>query len=747
MSRKFLLCTVASAALLASPAFAADLPVKARPAPALAWSWAGFYIGGHGGYGWKENDFGRVVQVNPLVTLGDISSKGWVAGGQAGYNWQYGRWVAGLEVDGSATQIRGRSAPFIQNVGPGAVGTDFRSDDVQYLGTVRARLGGAVPFANTDVLLYGTAGLAWERLHRTETAIFTAPGIFQNVDTVIPRDHFGWVAGVGGEVRLGATNWIGRIEYLHYDFGTVEPTQAFASTFPPPISIADRGGRQTIDVVRAGLSYKFDSASSPLSAYAADMPVKAIAAPALAWSWAGYYIGGHGGYGWKQNDYYQVFSVNPLVTFGGIDSQGWVAGGQAGYNWQFGRWVAGLEMDGSATQIRGSATPLVRTFGPQTFTNTASDDVQYLGTVRARVGGAVPFANTDVLLYGTAGLAWERVNRDNGTINVVPAFTQFANTVTPRDHFGWVAGVGGEVRLGATNWIGRVEYLHYDFGTVEPATTVVSTAVGFVADRGGRQTIDVVRGGLSYKFNSASSPLSAYAADMPVKAMAPLAWSWAGFYLGGHGGYGWKQNDFADVVALTPLLTVGGIDSRGWVAGGQAGYNWQFGRWVAGFEVDGSATQIRGSSTPAVQNFGPGFSLTDTRSDDVQYLGTVRTRLGGAVPFASTDVLLYGTAGLAWERVNRTATTLTVIAPQSQLNTNVTPRDHFGWVAGVGGEVRLGATNWVGRVEYLHYDFGTVEQATAIVVNPAAGSFADKGGRQTIDVVRAGLSYKFAATP
>ncbi len=119
--------------------------------------------------------------------------------------------------------------------------------------------------------------------------------------------------------------------------------------------------------------------------------------------------------------------------------------------------------------------------------------MKYLGTVRARVGGSVPFANTDVLLYGTAGLAWERVNRTDSAGLAVPLLTQTVATTTPRDHFGWVAGAGGEVRLGATNWIGRVEYLHYDFGTVETATSVTVTGVpGSFADKGGRQTIDVV---------------------------------------------------------------------------------------------------------------------------------------------------------------------------------------------------------------------------------------------------------------
>src|SRR6185369_2945196 len=204
----------------------------------------------------------------------------------------------------------------------------------------------------------------------------------------------------------------------------------------------------------------------------------------------------------------------------------------------------------------------------------------------------------------------------------------------------------------------------------------------------------VVRAGLSYKFAPMSSPLSAYAADMPVKAVAPvLAWNWAGFYIGGHGGYGWKQNDFSEVISVVPLVTLGGIDSRGWVAGGQAGYNWQYGRWVAGLELDGSATQIRGAATPAITDFGGGNLFTFGVSNDVKYLGTVRARAGGA-PFANADVLLYGTAGLAWERLDRTDTSLEV-GPQilGRLSTTTAPRNHFGWVAGAGGELRLDATN------------------------------------------------------
>src|SRR5262245_37954985 len=103
MKKTILLSTVAVAALAATSAFAADIPVKAPPpAPAPVWSWAGFYIGGHGGYGWKRNDFSEVISITPFFAVAGIDSEGSVFGGHAGHNWQYGPWVVGVEVDGSA---------------------------------------------------------------------------------------------------------------------------------------------------------------------------------------------------------------------------------------------------------------------------------------------------------------------------------------------------------------------------------------------------------------------------------------------------------------------------------------------------------------------------------------------------------------------------------------------------------------------------------------------------------------------
>jgi opacity protein-like surface antigen len=73
--------------------------------------------------------------------------------------------------------------------------------------------------------------------------------------------------------------------------------------------------------------------------------------------------------------------------------------------------------------------------------------------------------------------------------------------------------------------------------------------------------------------------------------------------------------------------------------------------------------------------------------------------------------------------------------------TTTIPNDRFGWVVGVGGEVRVSG-NWLARLEYLHYEFGTSETATVVTQN-VPGSFTETNSNQKIDVVRAGVSYKF----
>jgi len=720
MLRKLILGS-SSCMLLGAAASAADLPAVAKMPPATAQSWAGFYLGVHGGYGWGRNDFFQTVNPFTLEGIAGINTSGAVYGGQAGYNWQYGSVVTGAELDFSAAAIKGSSSLSSFFPGQGALSLNF-VEHSKYFGTARARLGW-LPADN--VLVYGTAGAAWQRVDETATVTVGPPTNAAIVEKQ-PLDRFGWAAGAGVEAMLPGSNWIGRLEYLHYDFGSVHQTQTVVSSLPNGTTI-DRPGSQTFDVVRAALSYKFGAPAAASRVAYAKAPAMAVAS-----SWAGFYLGAHAGYGWGENNFAQIANLAPLVNTTGINLKGGVYGGHAGYNWQFDRAVAGFELDLSGTGMSGS-TQVSFAVPPVTDNHSFIDKVAYLGSARARLGW-LPLDN--VLIYGTAGLGWERLDRTSIDNETSPAGSTTLQNTTSADHFGWVAGAGAEVMLNGTNWIGRLEYLHYDFSTVELSGSV-SVPTGSGTRGAGNHHLDILRAGVSYKFGEPAAPPPVRYAKAP--AVAPLS-GWAGFYLGVHGGYGWKDNDFTQIIVSATATQTGGIKSKGWLAGGHAGYNWQYGRIVTGFEADFSASDLRGSSASVVSPIGGGTIETEFLGDKVKYLGTARARLGWT---PSNEVLLYATGGLAWEKLERSNTTIDAAPGFQQTRVVTTRSSHFGGVIGAGAEWMPWGPNWIGRIEYLHYDFGKFQEASTFTSNiPGDVPFSEHRGRQTIDTVRAGVSYK-----
>ena len=202
---------LASIAAGAGSAAAADLAVKAPPpglAPAYLSDWAGFYIGIHGGGGWADIKFDDDPAFNSKPSGG-------LFGGHAGYNWQYGSVVAGLEVDFDGADIK-------QTVSPFGVSTEEKIDQ---LASARARVG-YVFFPN--LLAYGTAGAGWGHFHASSAVLGS-----------LNSNEFGWTAGAVLEYKL-VEHILVRAEYLHYDFAK-----------------DDNNAKNTVDVIRGGLSYKF----------------------------------------------------------------------------------------------------------------------------------------------------------------------------------------------------------------------------------------------------------------------------------------------------------------------------------------------------------------------------------------------------------------------------------------------------------------------------------------------------------
>jgi outer membrane immunogenic protein len=124
--RRFLLAGAVLAALPASAAMAADMRVKApvlkAPPPVAVFSWTGFYVGANIGYSWgrSRNDWNAAAPFfdgstvcgpagDALCISGSDSNKlrGAIGGLQAGYNWQAGNYVVGLETDFQLSGQRG----------------------------------------------------------------------------------------------------------------------------------------------------------------------------------------------------------------------------------------------------------------------------------------------------------------------------------------------------------------------------------------------------------------------------------------------------------------------------------------------------------------------------------------------------------------------------------------------------------------------------------------------------------------
>jgi outer membrane immunogenic protein len=111
-----------------------------------------------------------------------------------------------------------------------------------------------------------------------------------------------------------------------------------------------------------------------------------------------------------------------------------------------------------------------------------------------------------VLVYGTAGIAYGQV-KDSAALNgsLAAAAVTASSVSTFKDvKAGWTAGAGVEAALGG-GWSAKLEYLYIDLGKTELTTAAVGTVAGATvvainANRTWRDTDNIVRVGLNYKW-------------------------------------------------------------------------------------------------------------------------------------------------------------------------------------------------------------------------------------------------------
>lgn len=252
--KKLLLSCTAIAALVATPALAADLArspapyYKAPPAMAPAFSWTGCYVGGDVGGGWlRDSDAETTAAGGPSpfspAPSNIATSDGLMAGGFLGCNYEFsGGFVIGAEGDAQRADIRGGTAQFPGSAAGPGLANDFYETRSDFQTSARGRIG----YAFNRMLVYATGGAAWAHILEHDVQ-GSGPGAGSFTDTSTTRP--GWTIGGGLEYAF-VGNWIGRVEYRYSDFGTFSYTPAIFAPFRENHALTE-------NQVLVGLSYKF----------------------------------------------------------------------------------------------------------------------------------------------------------------------------------------------------------------------------------------------------------------------------------------------------------------------------------------------------------------------------------------------------------------------------------------------------------------------------------------------------------
>jgi outer membrane immunogenic protein len=256
--KKFLLAGVALSGLVtAGAASAADLPRRSAPpmapivTPAIPiFTWTGFYVGANAGYGWG-NSGSNTMFVAPGAIPGfdggtiaySGSDAGFVGGGQAGYNYQIGSFVVGVETDIQWADLANGRVGLATGDFPAGFVPATRGAGIDWFGTARARAG----FAFDRALIYATGGFA-----------YGGGGDSSGINGSDTRT--GWVLGGGAEYAF-TNNLTFGLEGLWVNLDSSNTTGVIGTAGTPPVPVVaagvdDKNGNDFF-VARAKVNFKF----------------------------------------------------------------------------------------------------------------------------------------------------------------------------------------------------------------------------------------------------------------------------------------------------------------------------------------------------------------------------------------------------------------------------------------------------------------------------------------------------------
>jgi outer membrane immunogenic protein len=223
------------------------------------------------------------------------------------------------------------------------------------------------------------------------------------------------------------------------------------------------------------------------------------------------------------------------------------------------------------------------------------------------------------------------------------------------------------------------------------------------------------------------------AADITAE---PAPYDWSGFYFGANAGYGGADVDGTFRGAITGPDDTFAVDGRGpfdlnldgLVGGLQAGGNWQNGTFVIGVEADVSLVDWSDSVHWTEDCCG---NPSDRLSAETDFVATLRGRAGVAMD----NVLLFGTAGVAFTDTNYTADEKVNATGRGSLDF-----DDVGFVVGGGAEYAL-SQSWSIKAEGLYFFFNDKEDASDLT----GGNPATDGDSVQLDnawMARVGVNFR-----
>ncbi len=765
-----------------------SLPFSDQPnevTPMTAGSWTGVYLGLHGGgaIGYDEwtsaTGFLDTWGFFPSERFpGEGNSEGLLVGGQVGGNYQIGNYVLGAEAAASLSDYEG----FAKCAFDGSILVAWTCrNSTTAMGNISGRLGRT--FGN--LLLYGKAGAGWA-VHSGTMELFGVDKKYTSSEDT----HWGPMFGAGAEYAF-SPNMSAFLEYNRTNFRNSADNYRLDDPLSEFHAVSTVGFKQNMDVVKAGVNYRFGSSGGEIQAAELDETLLS----ASGWSLeVGERLVGVGStrtqfdlyapssFPDRQNSrivlrnkdqegfetFFRFDHESGLFSKGNIGLSRFLGGSMTDEDFdipQLGGYSNTLSNLKDGRQINGAADIGYNFIeeGPDKFgafvgyrslyTHSHAFGLDQIGSADPAITEVpenfVVLSKSESWRGVAVGLNSRARLADQFRLDVDAAWIPYANYSGNDNHWlsapfnpwiqtghGWGTQFETALSYDMTERLslgigGRYSYFTTTSANSEVpvANPVTGVVEGFAQPQ--KASLQNYSGFLqaSYRFGDLIASDSSTTAEAPV--------DWTGFYAGVALGSSFGGTDYDDPFSAT-LPHTDNADLGGVLGGGQIGVNYQMNRFVIGAEVSGALADIGGNNTC----FGT-YPVAILSGFDCGSQVDALASLTGRAGLAFDRALVYGKGGVAWnsqkDKFNTVAAVLlstgNLVEPLSSKSNNT------GFTLGAGVEYAL-PSNWSAALEYDYYNFGRSDAFTTDLLPDLAGVNLAPNNT-AIHMASLRLNYKF----